>query len=107
MQNLWGHFLLFCTITWPSHHVDENQGYGLSPPVRGLQLSSMFDCLVDVDECTEVPGYCANGLCTNTIGGSRCECTRGYRMNQAGNGCVGKTFFCKDNHMLSSLIWNK
>ena len=22
MQNLWGHFLLFFTLTWPSHHVD-------------------------------------------------------------------------------------
>ena len=26
MQNLRGHFLLFCTPTWPYHHVDENQG---------------------------------------------------------------------------------
>ena len=25
MQKLWGHFLLFCTPTWPSHHVDANQ----------------------------------------------------------------------------------
>ena len=22
-QNAWGHFLLFCVPTWPSHHVDE------------------------------------------------------------------------------------
>ena len=21
-QNLWGHFLLFCSPTWPCHHVD-------------------------------------------------------------------------------------
>ena len=25
-KNLWNHFLLFCTPTWASHHVDENQG---------------------------------------------------------------------------------
>ena len=24
---MWGHFLLFCTPTWPSHHVDANQEY--------------------------------------------------------------------------------
>ena len=25
MENLWGHFLLFCTPTWPSNHVDADQ----------------------------------------------------------------------------------
>ena len=47
--------------------------------------------LPDVNECTEVPGYCQNGICTNTIGSSRCRCRMGYRMNQSGDACIGKT----------------
>lgn len=47
--------------------------------------------LPDVNECTEVPGYCQNGMCTNTIGSSRCRCRMGYRMNQSGDACIGKT----------------
>ena len=35
MQNVWGHFLLFCTPTWPSHHVDAN--LGATRPVGYLQ----------------------------------------------------------------------
>ena len=45
----------------------------------------------DVNECTEVPGYCQNGICTNTIGSSRCRCRMGYRMNQSGDACIGNT----------------
>ena len=29
MENLWGNFLLFCTPTWRSNHVDENQELGV------------------------------------------------------------------------------
>ena len=44
----------------------------------------------DINECTEVPGFCENGICTNTIGGSRCECTTGFKLNRAGNACLGE-----------------
>ena len=49
-----------------------------------------FTFSIDVNECTEVPGFCENGFCTNTIGGSRCECTTGYKLNVAGDACVGE-----------------
>ena len=38
MQNLWGHFLLFCTPTWPSHHVNENQ------ELQNEQKELIVDC---------------------------------------------------------------
>ena len=38
MQNLWSHFLLFCTPTWPSHHVNENQ------ELRNEQKELIVDC---------------------------------------------------------------
>lgn len=47
---------------------------------------------IDINECTEVPGFCENGICTNTIGGSRCECTTGYKLNVAGDACVGERY---------------
>ena len=48
----------------------------------------------DINECTEVPGFCENGICTNTIGGSRCECTTGFKLNRAGNACLGEDLLC-------------
>lgn len=53
-------------------------------------LCTQFIFSIDIDECTEVPGFCENGICTNTIGGSRCECTTGYKLNVAGDACVGE-----------------
>uniref|UniRef100_A0A8C5I4Y5 Fibrillin-2-like n=1 Tax=Gouania willdenowi TaxID=441366 RepID=A0A8C5I4Y5_GOUWI len=36
---------------------------------------------VDIDECREIPGICANGVCINQIGSFRCECPMGFSYN--------------------------
>ncbi|XP_054664926.1 fibrillin-2 isoform X2 [Grus americana] len=36
---------------------------------------------VDIDECKEIPGICANGICINQIGSFRCECPTGFSYN--------------------------
>ncbi|KAK6492730.1 fibrillin-2 [Huso huso] len=36
---------------------------------------------VDIDECREIPGICANGVCINQIGSFRCECPTGFSYN--------------------------
>uniref|UniRef100_A0A4W3HSE0 Fibrillin-2 n=1 Tax=Callorhinchus milii TaxID=7868 RepID=A0A4W3HSE0_CALMI len=36
---------------------------------------------VDIDECREIPGMCANGVCINQIGSFRCECPMGFSYN--------------------------
>lgn len=35
----------------------------------------------DIDECREIPGICANGVCINQIGSFRCECPMGFSYN--------------------------
>ncbi|XP_013148849.1 PREDICTED: fibulin-1 [Papilio polytes] len=42
---------------------------------------------VDVDECAESPGVCAQG-CANAWGGYRCYCERGYRLHIDNRTCV-------------------
>ena len=44
----------------------------------------------DMNECDEIDGYCSNGTCTNTIGGSKCECTTGFTLSPSGDKCIGK-----------------
>ena len=46
--------------------------------------------LLDMNECTEIEGYCSNGTCTNTIGGSKCECTTGFTISPSGDRCIGE-----------------
>ena len=58
----------------------------------------------DINECTEVPGFCENGICTNTIGGSRCECTTGFKLNRAGNACLGEDLLCHFCFVFSRVI---
>ncbi|XP_042178990.1 fibrillin-2b isoform X2 [Oncorhynchus tshawytscha] len=36
---------------------------------------------IDIDECREIPGICANGVCINQIGSFRCECPVGFSYN--------------------------
>ena len=44
----------------------------------------------DLDECTEIPGICANGRCENTDGSFRCVCQEGYILNQDKSFCISK-----------------
>uniref|UniRef100_A0A8B9LZJ9 Fibrillin 2 n=1 Tax=Astyanax mexicanus TaxID=7994 RepID=A0A8B9LZJ9_ASTMX len=34
-----------------------------------------------IDECNEIPGICASGVCINQIGSFRCECPKGFSYN--------------------------
>lgn len=44
----------------------------------------------DVDECLEQLDECHyNQLCENTVGGHRCGCARGYRIQGPGLPCLG------------------
>lgn len=54
-------------------------------------------CLcADIDECSEIPAICTNGVCINQIGSFRCECPIGFSYNNIlliceGNGAAGTT----------------
>lgn len=37
--------------------------------------------LADIDECSEIPAICTNGVCINQIGSFRCECPIGFSYN--------------------------
>lgn len=47
-------------------------------------------CLVDIDECREIPGVCENGVCINMIGSFRCECPIGFIYNDKLLICEGR-----------------
>lgn len=47
----------------------------------------------DIDECREIPGICANGVCINQIGSFRCECPMGFSYNNILLICEGKVQF--------------
>ena len=49
-----------------------------------------FFLSLDQDECTEIPGICANGRCENTEGSFRCICQAGYTLNQGKSFCISK-----------------
>ena len=58
-------------------------------PSVASSLHSIF-IFLDVDECSEIEGYCRNGRCSNTIGSSICECLPGYELAAAGKECIGE-----------------
>ncbi|KAG9350651.1 hypothetical protein JZ751_024540 [Albula glossodonta] len=47
---------------------------------------------IDIDECREIPGICANGVCINQIGSFRCEyideCNSGDNLCQRNANCI-------------------
>ncbi|XP_063820322.1 fibrillin-2 [Pseudophryne corroboree] len=58
---------------------------------------------VDIDECKEIPGICANGVCINQIGSFRCECPTGFSYNdlllicEDIDECSNGDYFCQRN----------
>ena len=54
----------------------------------GFRKVGMEDECVDVNECAERPGVCANGRCINTEGGYQCECQPGYVSSPDGTECT-------------------
>ena len=57
--------------------------------VHRVMLLLLF--YADIDECREIPGICANGVCINQIGSFRCECPMGFSYNNILLICEGKT----------------
>ncbi|KAL7847601.1 hypothetical protein AOLI_G00223190 [Acnodon oligacanthus] len=49
--------------------------------VPGFEIDIETGKPVDIDECREIPGICASGVCINQIGSFRCECPRGFSYN--------------------------
>lgn len=54
-----------------------------------------------MNECEEIDGYCSNGTCTNTIGGSKCECTTGFTISPSGDKCIGKPVISSFSEVIS------
>lgn len=63
----------------------------------------------DIDECHEIPGVCAHGVCINHMGSFHCECPSGFIYNDLLLICEGlmatfsvrgrshRTSFCKND----------
>jgi fibulin 1/2 len=54
----------------------EHRAYGL------IGCQDIDECYLGIDNCPQ------NSLCTNTDGSYRCDCNRGYVLNNAKNSCV-------------------
>ena len=71
---------------------------GYPPKRKGLWLCASSellkfygdDFLSDIDECTQFPGLCNNGICRNTLGSFACECSEGLTLDVTQRNCVGK-----------------
>lgn len=64
-----------------------------------LMNLGVFLC-VDIDECREIPGICANGVCINQIGSFRCECPTGFSYNDLLLVCEGKSETSMHRHII-------
>jgi hypothetical protein len=60
--------------------------------------------IVDINECSDVPGICSNGICTNLEGRFRCTCNPGYRLNLNRDACIGKSSNLKRDGLRTSLF---
>lgn len=54
---------------------------------------SLYLWFADIDECTQFPGLCKNGICRNTLGSFVCECSTGLTLDFTQKNCVGKHSF--------------
>ncbi|CAO2173709.1 unnamed protein product [Urochloa humidicola] len=64
----------------PGYRCNCSSGYEGNPYVR--------DGCRDVDECKQKPNPCPNGAaCHNTVGGHRCSCRPGRKLNKETNSC--------------------
>lgn len=64
-------------------------------------------CFTDRNECTEIPGICANGRCENTEGSFTCICQEGYKLNNERSFCISEefiSFFAKYLHLLDLVV---
>lgn len=46
---------------------------------------------VDLDECSNIPGLCSVGECSNTVGSYFCKCPQGYYTSVDGSRCIGES----------------
>lgn len=51
---------------------------------------SVVSSLLDIDECSERPDLCQNGVCRNLAGTYICDCDSGYVRSADGKECEGK-----------------
>lgn len=65
----------------------------LGNPAVDIQLSVLFFCVLDINECRHYPGRLCAHKCENAVGSYKCSCTQGFKLASDGRNCDGKAAF--------------
>lgn len=79
----------------------DNASFPLFLPTHALVLEKftfqdsfhfpLFSSFADLDECSNIPGICGVGECSNTVGSYFCKCPQGFYTSVDGSRCIGES----------------